>query len=127
MRNNHVPTFIIMLKYERQEVGNMKKGQKRRTWTPEEKAEIVGKHLTKHVSVRTLEKEYHADRSMICRWVKKYIAEGDRAAWVFLWDIRKQLALLVASRIIYLWGISQPYMRNFLRRLLLAFYQDSSK
>lgn len=77
MRNNHVPTFFIMLKYEGQEVGNMKKGQKRRTWTPEEKAEIVGKHLTEHVSVRTLEKEYHADRSMICRWVKKYIAEGE--------------------------------------------------
>ena len=55
----------------------MKKGQKRRTWTPEEKAEIVGKHLTEHISVRTLEKEYHADRSMICRWVKKYIAEGE--------------------------------------------------
>lgn len=24
-----------------------------------------------------LEKEYHADRSMICKWVKKYIAEGE--------------------------------------------------
>ena len=55
----------------------MKKGQKRRIWTPEEKAEIVQKHLEDHVSVRTLEKEYHADRSMICRWVKKYIAVGE--------------------------------------------------
>ena len=55
----------------------MKKGQSRRVWTPEEKAEIVHKHLDQHVSVRTLEKEYHADRSMICKWVKKYIAEGD--------------------------------------------------
>lgn len=27
--------------------------------------------------MRTLEKEYHADRSMICKWVKKYIAEGE--------------------------------------------------
>ena len=55
----------------------MKKGQSRRVWTPEEKAEIVHKHLDQHISVRTLEKEYHADRSMICKWVKKYIAEGD--------------------------------------------------
>ena len=55
----------------------MKKGQKKRVWTPEQKAEIVYKHLNEHISVRTLEKEYHADRSMICKWVKKYIAEGE--------------------------------------------------
>ena len=55
----------------------MKKGQTRRVWTPEHKAEIVYKHLNEHISVRTLEKEYHADRSMICKWVKKYIAEGE--------------------------------------------------
>ena len=55
----------------------MKKGQKKRVWTPEEKAEIVRKHLEEHVSVRTLEKEYQANRSMICRWVKGYIAEGE--------------------------------------------------
>ena len=55
----------------------VKKGQSRRVWTPEHKAEIVYKHLNEHISVRTLEKEYHADRSMICKWVKKYIAEGE--------------------------------------------------
>ena len=55
----------------------VKKGQTKRVWTPEQKAEIVHKHLNDHVSVRTLEKEYHADRSMICKWVKKYIAEGE--------------------------------------------------
>lgn len=47
----------------------MKKGEKKRVWTPEQKAEIVYKHLNEHISVRTLEKEYHADRSMICKWV----------------------------------------------------------
>lgn len=57
----------------------MKKGQSKRIWTPEQKAEIVHKHLDEHVSVRTLEKEYRADRSMICKWVKKYIAEGEDA------------------------------------------------
>ena len=55
----------------------VKKGQTRRVWTPEQKAEIVHKHLNNHISVRTLEKEYHADRSMICKWVKRYIAEGE--------------------------------------------------
>ena len=55
----------------------MKKGQNKRVWTPEEKAEIVYKHLNDHISLRSLEKEYHADRSMICKWVKKYIAEGE--------------------------------------------------
>lgn len=29
------------------------------------------------ISVRILEKEYTADRSMICRWGKEYIAEGE--------------------------------------------------
>ena len=55
----------------------MKKGQTKRVWMPEQKAEIVRKHLEDHISVRTLEKEYQADRSMICRWVKRYIAEGE--------------------------------------------------
>lgn len=57
----------------------MRKGQKKRKWTPEQKSEIVHKHLDDHVSVRTLEKEYTADRSMICRWVKEFIAEGETA------------------------------------------------
>ena len=61
------------------EVEKVKKGQKKRVWTPEQKAEIVHKHLDDHISVRTLEKEYTADRSMICRWVKEYVAEGESA------------------------------------------------
>ena len=57
----------------------MRKGQKKRVWTPEQKSEIVHKHLDEHISVRTLEREYTTDRSMICRWVKEYIAEGESA------------------------------------------------
>ena len=57
----------------------VKKGQTKRVWTPEQKAEIVHKHLNDHTSVRTLEREYCADRSMICKWVKKYIAEGENS------------------------------------------------
>ena len=76
MGNHHDVYLFFMLKWD-VGVKSMKKGQKRRTWTPEQKAEIVHKHLDEHVSVRTLEKEYQADRSMICKWVKKYISEGD--------------------------------------------------
>ena len=61
------------------EVGTVRKGQKKRIWTPEQKSEIVHKHLDEHISVRTLEREYTADRSMICRWVKEYIAKGECA------------------------------------------------
>lgn len=71
-------TFIFMLNCS-WEVENVKKGQMKRVWTAEQKSEIVHKHLDEHVSVRMLEKEYTADRSMICRWVKEYIAEGESA------------------------------------------------
>ena len=60
-------------------VEEMKKGQIKRIWTPEQKTEIVRKHLDDHVSVVRLGKEYDADKSMICRWVKEYIAEGESA------------------------------------------------
>ena len=61
------------------EVIKVRKGQIKRVWTAEQKSEIVHKHLDDHISVRTLEREYTADRSMICRWVKEYIAEGEAA------------------------------------------------
>ncbi len=57
----------------------MKKGQKKRIWTKEQKLEIIEKHLKEHVSVRTLEKEYDADRSMICHWLRDYNKYGEKA------------------------------------------------
>ncbi len=57
----------------------MKKGQKKRTWAKEQKLEIVRKHLNEHTSVRKLEKEFNADRSMICHWVKAYAEHGEAA------------------------------------------------
>ena len=57
----------------------MKKGQKKRIWTKEQKLEIIGKHLNEHISVRTLEKEYNADRSMICHWLRDYGKYGESA------------------------------------------------
>ena len=57
----------------------MKKGQKKRIWTKEQKLEIINKHLKEHVSVRSLEKEYNADRSMICHWIRDYNECGEKA------------------------------------------------
>ncbi len=57
----------------------MKKGQKKRNWSKEQKLEIINKHLNEHISVRSLEKEYNADRSMICHWLKKYEKNGTDA------------------------------------------------
>ena len=56
----------------------MKKGQKKRKWTVEQKLEIVHKHLDEHISVRTLAKEYGTDSGMICRWTKEYLAGGEQ-------------------------------------------------
>ena len=56
----------------------MKKGQKKRKWTIEQKVEIVHKHLDEHISVRTLAKEYETDSGMICRWTKEYLAGGEQ-------------------------------------------------
>ena len=55
----------------------MRKGQKKRIWTPAQKLEIVNKHLEEHISVCTLEKEYGAEHGMICRWVKEYLSGGE--------------------------------------------------
>ena len=57
----------------------MKKGQKKRVWTPDQKLEIVRKHLDEHISVKKLGMEYQVDHSMICRWTKEYLAGGEGA------------------------------------------------
>ena len=51
----------------------MRKGQKKRIWTPEQKSEIVHKHIDEHISLGALSKAYSADKSMLCRWVKEFI------------------------------------------------------
>ena len=56
----------------------MRKGQKKRIWTKEQKLEIISKHLNEHISVRTLEKEYSADRGMICHWLRDYVKHGEK-------------------------------------------------
>ncbi len=41
--------------------------------TKEQKLEIIGEHI----SVRTFEKEYNTDRSIICHWLKDYGKYGE--------------------------------------------------
>ena len=57
----------------------MKIGQKKRVWKPEQKLEIVHKHLDDHMSVKKLEKEYQVEHSTICRWTKEYLQGGEAA------------------------------------------------
>lgn len=57
----------------------MKKGQKKRVWTPEQKIEVVQKHLDEHISVRALAREYSTDTGMICRWTKEFLEGGESA------------------------------------------------
>ena len=57
----------------------MKKGQKKRVWSKEQKLEIIGKHLNEHISAGTLSKEYNAEKGMICRWIRNYSKFGESA------------------------------------------------
>lgn len=54
----------------------MRKGQRKRIWTVEQKLEIVQKHLDEHVSVGVLGREYELNTGLICTWTKKYLEEG---------------------------------------------------
>ena len=57
----------------------MKKGQKTRVWTKEQKLEIISKHLNEHISAGALSKEYNAEKGMICRWIRNYGKYGESA------------------------------------------------
>ena len=56
-----------------------KKGISHRKWSKEEKLEIVKLHLEKHRSIKSIEKEYGIQHSMVSAWVKKYFEEGEDA------------------------------------------------
>ena len=57
----------------------MKKGQKRRLWTKEQKLEIISKHLNEHISAGALSKEKKKEKGMICRWIRNYSKYGESA------------------------------------------------
>ena len=53
------------------------KGGKNRYWSKDEKLRIVKRYLEEGISSRSLAVEENADDSMIRRWVRKYLAEGE--------------------------------------------------
>lgn len=52
------------------------KGQKFRSYTTEEKLNVVNLHLQSHISIRQLEQQTGINHSLISAWVKKYIEQG---------------------------------------------------
>ena len=59
------------------EVFELKKGQKKRIWTKEQKLAIIKRYYEEHVSAGSLAEEYEADKSMICRWIRNYNQYGE--------------------------------------------------
>lgn len=57
----------------------MKKGQKKRIWTKEDKLKIIKRYTEEHLSARELGRIYDADYSMICRWIREYTVKGEAA------------------------------------------------
>ena len=55
----------------------MKKGQRKRIWTKEDKLKIIKRYSEEHLSARELGRIYNADHSIICRWIRKYTAKGE--------------------------------------------------
>ena len=56
-----------------------KKGVPHRKWGKEDKLKIVQLHLTEHISIKQLGKEYGIEHSLVSAWVKKYLEEGENA------------------------------------------------
>lgn len=57
----------------------MKKGQKKRIWTKEDKLNIIKRYSEERLSERELGRTYDADHSMICKWIREYTAKGEAA------------------------------------------------
>ena len=56
-----------------------KKGTPHRKFRKEEKMKYVRLHLEDHLSVRQIEKEYGISNSLVARWVKRYLQDGENA------------------------------------------------
>lgn len=54
----------------------LKKGQKKQIWPKEQKLTIIKRYYEEHLSAGSLAKEYNADKSMICRWIRNYNQYG---------------------------------------------------
>jgi len=56
-----------------------KKGTPHRRFSKEEKLKYVKEHLEEHISLQELEKKYRIGNSLIARWVKQYLEEGEES------------------------------------------------
>ena len=56
-----------------------KKGVLHRKFSKEEKLKYVKLHLEKHISIREIEQQHGIGNSVISRWVKNYLEEGEEA------------------------------------------------
>ena len=54
-----------------------KKGIPHRRWSKEEKIKYIKMHLEDHRSLKEIEREFGVDNSMLSRWVKLYLSEGE--------------------------------------------------
>lgn len=55
------------------------KGGKNKYWTKEEKLEIVNKHIIDGISITQLGKDLSISKSMIAKWVEKFVNGGEQA------------------------------------------------
>jgi len=56
-----------------------KKGVPHRKWSKNEKLKLVKLHLDEHMSICEIEREYSVEHSLISKWVKKYLDEGEES------------------------------------------------
>ena len=56
-----------------------KKGIPHRRYNKEEKLKYVQMHLREHMSIMEIEREHGIQHSLISKWVKKYLEEGEEA------------------------------------------------
>ncbi len=56
-----------------------KKGIPHRKWSKEEKLTLVKLHLEEHISVSEIARQYSVEASLISKWAKKYVDEGEDA------------------------------------------------
>ena len=56
-----------------------KKGTSHRKWSKEDKLNIIRLHLDEHISIREIEKDNKVSHSMVYRWMRINLEEGEDA------------------------------------------------
>ena len=56
-----------------------KKGTPHRKFSKDEKMKYIRLHLEEHISVRQIEREYGIGNTLVSRWVKRYLEDGEGA------------------------------------------------